>query len=417
MLFQNHLTSLTLFLFKSLFSADVSQHPHVRPRPEKALNFYLRHFHAETSSAQVYLANVPHDLPSATGFVHEPFSIATSPMRTTRPSSPEKFTAARHMSQHGQSAILNWDEDEVPGPDVTRRETLLLLAKMTSNSYFVPGSSEWYNLTDKWNVGMPVGWEPDDDGFRGYVFATEDNSTVALTIKGTSIPIVGGGPTIEKDKLNDNLLFSCCCARVSRTWTPVCDCYRGGWKCNEECVANALIDESLFYPTGVNLYNNITSLYPNSNIWVIGHSLGGSLASLLGVTFGVPVVAFEAPGERMAAHRLHLPSPPSTHHITHVWHTADPIPMGTCTGALSTCGVAGYAMESRCHIGNIIEYDTVTELSWAVRLTNHPIATVIDSVLSKPWPAAEKQGREVPELKRQDDCVDCFQWEFGNFTL
>jgi len=71
-------------------------------------------------------------------------------------------------------------------------------------------------------------WEPDDDGFRGYVFATEDNRTVVLTIKGTSIPIVGGGPTIEKDKLNDNLHLSCCCARVSRTWTPVCDCYRGG---------------------------------------------------------------------------------------------------------------------------------------------------------------------------------------------
>ena len=98
---------------------------------------------------------------------------------------------------------------------------------------------------------MPVGWEPDDDGFRGYVFATEDNSTVVLTIKGTSVPIIDGGPTVGKDKLNDNLLFSCCCARVSRTWTPVCDCHRGGWKCDETCVEDALIEESLFYPTGV----------------------------------------------------------------------------------------------------------------------------------------------------------------------
>jgi len=56
------------------------------------------------------------------------------------------------MSQRGQSAILDWEEDEVTGPDVTRRETLLLLAKMTSNSYFVPGNREWYNLTDEWNV-------------------------------------------------------------------------------------------------------------------------------------------------------------------------------------------------------------------------------------------------------------------------
>lgn len=41
----------------------------------------------------------------------------------------------------------------------------------------------------------------------------------------------------------------------------------------------------------------------------VGHSLGGGIASLMGVTFGAPVVAFESPGEKMAAARLHLPSP------------------------------------------------------------------------------------------------------------
>lgn len=52
-------------------------------------------------------------------------------------------------------------------------------------------------------------------------------------------------------------------------------------------------------------------MYPESDIWIIGHSLGGALASLLGVTFGAPVVTFEAPGEKMAAGRLHLPTPVS----------------------------------------------------------------------------------------------------------
>lgn len=56
------------------------------------------------------------------------------------------------MSKHGQSALLDWQEDEVSGPDVTRRETLLLLAKMTSNTYFKPYNRGWYNLTDEWNV-------------------------------------------------------------------------------------------------------------------------------------------------------------------------------------------------------------------------------------------------------------------------
>jgi putative lipase involved disintegration of autophagic bodies len=52
------------------------------------------------------------------------------------------------------------------------------------------------------------------------VFATPDNSTVVLSIKGTSGGwLGGGGPTIKKDKFNDNLLFSCCCAYVDWTWT------------------------------------------------------------------------------------------------------------------------------------------------------------------------------------------------------
>ena len=97
----------------------------------------------------------------------------------------------------------------------------------------------------------PFGWEPDADGIRGYVFATPDNATVVLSIKGSSTALFGtGGPTGKKDKVNDNMLFSCCCARIDWTWTTVCGCYRGGWKCDHDCVAEAMTEESLFYPIG-----------------------------------------------------------------------------------------------------------------------------------------------------------------------
>jgi len=70
-------------------------------------------------------------------------------------------------------------------------------------------------------------------------------------------------------------------------------------------------------------------------MWLTGHSLGGALASLIGLTFGVPVVTFEAPPERLAAQRLHLPGPPALKPedmlIWHFGHTADPIYMGVCT--------------------------------------------------------------------------------------
>ena len=39
---------------------------------------------------------------------------------------------------------------------------------------------------------------------------------------------------------------------------------------------------------------------------------------------------------------------PSLQHITHVYHTADVVAMGTCTGVTSVCALGGYAMESRC---------------------------------------------------------------------
>lgn len=131
----------------------------------------------------------------------------------------------------------------------------------------------------------------------------------------------------------------------------MCGCYRGGWKCDQTCLEDALISESLFYPIGTVCYffflfllvsiiniirflvfvqqpflhlvstslrwlSNVAILKiflfsPNSNIWMVGHSLGGALASLVGITFGLPTVTFESPGERLAATRLHLPSPVS----------------------------------------------------------------------------------------------------------
>jgi lipase ATG15 len=149
------LANLALSFLSSLFPEHVDQHPHVRPgppSPNNVLNFHLRHFHVETPSAHVYFANAPHDLSRANSLASVPLSIVTSPVRTTRPASLHDFQAARQMSKRGQSALLDWQEDEVSGPDVTRRGALLLLAKMTSNTYYEPYKGGWYNLTDDWNV-------------------------------------------------------------------------------------------------------------------------------------------------------------------------------------------------------------------------------------------------------------------------
>ncbi|KAG8764243.1 putative lipase atg15 [Ceratobasidium sp. 423] len=292
-------------------------------------SFTLRHIHrthADTGSIQ--WADVSRDIVTASQLSEETPDGSSTHMhslhvrRTTvhRPVSQAAFQAARAHSRKrkkeksalGRFALdqewgqsMGWKEDDVEGPAIDKRETVLALAKMTNNAYLSPGESGWYDLGGNWTTANA-------DGFRGHVFLSADNTTAVLSIKGTSAGwLGGGGPTVRKDKLNDNLLFSCCCAHVDWTWSSVCGCFGGGNKCDEDCVEDALTEESLFYPVGINLYNNLTFMYPDAKIWVIGHSLGGALASLIGTTFGAPTVAFEAPGERMAAQRLHLPMPVS----------------------------------------------------------------------------------------------------------
>lgn len=92
--------------------------------------------------------------------------------------------------------------------------------------------------------------------------------------------------------------------------------------------------------------------------------------------------------------------------------------MGTCNGILSSCYATGYAMESRCHLGKTIVYDTVSNLSWHVDLRSHPIANMIDTILADPWPPAEELGREVPEaVPQDDDCVVSFPFQQLVFPL
>ncbi|KAI0031841.1 alpha/beta-hydrolase [Vararia minispora EC-137] len=339
-----------------------------------------------------------------------------------RPRSRNALKRARLRSiRDAQCEHIEWDSIELLGPDVEDQHTLGQLARMAANAYSVsPGHKKknWHKVDPQWNISFPYGWEDINDGFRGHVFFSPDNSTIVLSIKGTTL----NGPTSHKDKFNDNLLFSCCCARVDFSWVfhQVCNCYAHSWRCDSTCLSEALIEESLFYTVGIDLIANLTELYPDANIWLVGHSLGGALASLLGTTFGLPAVAFESPGERLAAGRLHLPLPPPSNStglpmapVTHVYHTADPIAQGTCTGVGSPCVAAGYALETRCHLGKTILYDTVGRLGWHVDVRTHRIADIITRVLDveEEW----EYGRKVPIAREEIDCTDCFKWEFGNF--
>lgn len=233
-----------------------------------------------------------------------------------------------------------------------------------------------------------------------------------IGIKGTSRALYDGDETTTSDKENDNLYFSCCCAQQGQwTWRQVCNCATDTYTCNSTCLVENLREDHRFYQAARFLYSNVTEIYPNAtNIWVTGHSLGGAISSLLGLTYGLPTITFEAPGDALPASRLGIPSPPGTSFSRsmtgtyHFGHTADPIYMGTCTGVSASCSFYGYAFESQCHAGMMCTYDTVGDHGWRVGIWTHGIRAVIKDVL--------RVYDHVPECIGDDECYDCFNWKF-----
>lgn len=330
------------------------------------------------------------------------------------------LAAARYFGNPPKLPETAWSLDEVSGPNGTDRETVLNFALMAANAYDeTHNDPEWEDSREPFNHSSKFGWF--GDSLRGHVFADENNSTIVLSIKGTSPALFDGAETTTNDKENDNLFFGCCCGQGGQyLWLKVCDCMSSAYTCNKNCLVKALKEKNRYYYQALELYGNVTELYPDAEVWLTGHSLGGSTASLLGLTFGLPVITFQAPGEALPAARLGLPMPPGNvagaHQkraytgAYHFGHTADPIFMGTCNSATSACTLAFYSMESQCHTGRRCVWDTVEDKKWRVSVTNHRIRPCISDVY--------RAYDTLPVCEFDTECVDCAAWNFyeGNVT-
>ncbi|KAJ5501168.1 Lipase class 3 [Penicillium expansum] len=324
------------------------------------------------------------------------------------------LAAARSSGFAAALSPLEWVMDTLPGPNITDKQTVLTFAQMTANDYIEePGTGQWHTINGKFNYSGSFGWQK--DGLRGHIYSDKTNSTVVISLKGTSPALFDGAGTTTNDKVNDNLFFSCCCGQGgSYLWRQSCDCQSATFTANLTCIVESMNDENRYYRAAIDLYSNVTEIYPDANIWMTGHSLGGAMTSLVGLTFGLPVVTFEAVPEALPAARLGLPSPPGydprfpqSRQFTgsyHFGHTADPIYMGTCNGINSICTWGGYAMESACHTGQVCTYDTVADKGWRVGLGTHKIENVISDVILK--------YDSVPSCVAEEECFDCELWKF-----
>lgn len=121
------------------------------PSSRLPLELELRHLHAVSPDGHVVFSDIPQQPNLAASY-----SVNTRILKSHRPSSFQAFSHARIQSlRFAQSTPLHWEEDDVLGPDVEDRESLLVLAKMTNNAYLKPEDAQWYDLGANWTAVCP----------------------------------------------------------------------------------------------------------------------------------------------------------------------------------------------------------------------------------------------------------------------
>jgi lipase ATG15 len=341
-----------------------------------------------------------------------PFAVKKAPLTIERPSKVHKYDGQRPIWSE-MSPI--WTAEEFEGPDIEDKETVISLASMSEDAYKPgPEDPEWMDVDENFNSTVPFGW--DDSGIRGHVFGDEKNNTIVLAVKGTTVAMFESNGTSGHDKDNDNLFGSCCCGQGgSYWWKQSCDCMTGTYTCDDKCVRHEMRKPNRYYQATVELYEEVLKMYPDANVITTGHSLGGVLASLIGLQHGISAVSFEAYPQALAAKRLGLPAAGDVAPLRkntggfHFGHTADPVYMGTCNGFSSFCSIGGYAFETLCHTGKRCAYDVVKDWGWRPSTNTHRLRYAIDNVYQKYDKAATCVDEDV-------DCVDCLLWKFEEGT-
>lgn len=280
----------------------------------------------------------------------------------------------------------------------------------------------------------------DEDSLRVYMYSNIDNSSYVIAIKGTSTILsmttpqkyqiqeqdIDKSSSVYNDRFNDNLFFSCCFYLESNMYnTTSClnESYlsfnyqsvkynpnykKTKYKCNKKCFKDSLSYENNYINVANKIMKNIIEKIGNihnKKLVITGHSLGGGIATMLGVMYNKPVVTFQTPGERNYIELIDLVNKSVNYtNIYHVGHNADPIYTGKCNGFTSICNIGGYKIDTKCHIGNTYEYDAIGKLGISESIFTHKISYVIDNIITQ-------FNDTLPDLKTEE-CNDCKNWSY-----
>lgn len=120
----------------------------------------------------------------------ESYKVSSRPITIQRMVDRRKSTIDRLLEAgrlRGEAVSLPpsaWTTEDIPGPNITDKETVLSFARMAANAYItLPHTGEWEDVGGGFNYTEDFGWEA--DGLRGHIFADTKNQTVVIGLKGT----------------------------------------------------------------------------------------------------------------------------------------------------------------------------------------------------------------------------------------
>lgn len=284
------------------------------------------------------------------------------------------------------------------------------LAIMSNNVYRVINQSSWINLPNYSVTDITL----DNNTVKSFHFYNKDTNIISFKGTTTLIGLQEDGEFVHhyykqhilssshNDKFNDNLYFSCCFYKQSNLFnSSSCTCEMSNDKhvCCKSCYKDS-IDYILNY---INLAKEIVEKIKDNidfnNVIFTGHSLGGTLATIMGILYNKTSISFQSPGDK---HYLDLIGLHAHENTFHFGHNADPIFLGTCG---NTCWTFGYNLYTKCHSGFSCIYDAKEKLGYTESILNHRIDSIIKNIIPH-W------ENDFPECVQNKECSDCENWVY-----